>query len=173
MPAIIFLVAEPPDNTARNDSPNKTKIAISGCPKAIIIGSINGTIASANNTGITPPAIELVTAAPMARAPSPLLVMGKPSSIVAALGAVPGIFNSMAVKLPPVYTTEVRATIKIRAISAGTRKRNGKIRGTITSPPMVGMTPITSPMKTATNNINRFIGWKSNCIPETYASNTI
>ena len=66
------LVIEPPDRTPRKDMPSSTRAAISGCPNAMIMGSTAGTIASAKKTGRTPPNIELVTAAPIARAALPL-----------------------------------------------------------------------------------------------------
>ena len=47
------------------------------------------------------PSTEPEVAMPMALPASPFLARGLPSSVVAALAGVPGIFSRMALRLPP------------------------------------------------------------------------
>ena len=60
-----------PVRVAINDNPSNTSMAISGVLKAISIGSSSGIITRQRRIGMAPPAIDAITAAPIARLPSP------------------------------------------------------------------------------------------------------
>jgi hypothetical protein len=141
-----------------NDIPNRTSIAISGCPKAKMMGIIRGTIIRAKNTGNIPPAIELTTAALIALPASPFCVIGNPSKHVAALAVSPGMFSSIEVMPPEVNTTACIAINNSMAVSAGRVKRKGSKIATMVPPPRPGIMPTNKPIITDKNMINKFIG---------------
>jgi hypothetical protein len=155
------LVIDPLDRAPRKRSPTTTSAAISGWPKARTRGTTAGIMASARNTGMTPPNIELVAAAPIARAPSPRWLMGKPSSAVAAFGGVPGMLSRIAGMLPLVKTTACMAIRRMRAISGDMPKMNGSSSGITIIPLRPGMAPTTRPMRTAPSSTSRLTGWNS------------
>jgi hypothetical protein len=58
-------------------------------------------MAARNTTPIKVPTTEALVARPIASPASPRLASGKPSSVVAALAGVPGIFSRIAEREPP------------------------------------------------------------------------
>jgi len=105
-----------------------------------------------------PPTVELITAAPIARGPSPFWFMGKPSIIVAALDGVPGMFNKIADTLPEVDSAAESPNITSIASDRGIPKIKGKASVNATTTPSPGRMPKTRLTTSEKENTAKAVG---------------
>jgi hypothetical protein len=79
----------------------------------------------------------------------PCSARGWPSNSVAALGAVPGVLNRIAVTDPPKLTPPSAAAMIIKADAGSESKVNGISSESATGPPSPGRAPIRTPSSVA------------------------
>ena len=96
----------------------------------------------------SPPKREEAKAAESARAASPRLAMGKPSSTVACDADEPGMPISTEAKVSEVGTTATMPTISARPRTGSIPNMNGSSSDSPAIPPRPGNTPMQSPMTT-------------------------
>ena len=114
-------------------------------PIARIIGRAANTAKVNTTAPKTPPNSDAVNAAPRARAPSPRLAIGKPSTTVACEPEVPGIPISTEGKVSDVTVGASRPIIIDSACDSSMPNTNGSTRDSPAMPPRPGNMPTTIP----------------------------
>ena len=137
-----------PDNTATIDMPRSEKASSSGEPRYRMIGRITGMATAMSRAPKTPPSKADIYEAPSALPPAPCLVMGKPSSTVAAEAAWPGAPNTMAEIGSAVVVVDPRPRSSAKAACGSISNVNGSSSAIPAIPPMPGRMPSASPMHT-------------------------
>ncbi len=136
----------PPVDTAMALKPSTASMKNSGGPNSNTTALAIGMTASMNPTPISPPSAEAVAAAPMAVPALPCRASGYPSKQVAAFGAAPGVFSSIADNEPPKGTPPMMPPTSTIAESASMPNVSGISSASAVVPPRPGMAPNNSPI---------------------------
>jgi len=142
------LSATRPASIATIDNPSIVIINISGKPKLSTTGRAIRIKKVRKAAPINPPNNDDAKAADNARAASPFLASGKPSSTVACDAEEPGIPISTEAKVSEVGTTATMPTISARPRIGSMPNMNGINKESPAIPPRPGKTPTASPMIT-------------------------
>ncbi len=138
-----------PDRVAMKVMPRMASRKNSAGLKDSTSGRRTGSMAARNRPPMTPPKPDAPRLAPSARPASPFCVIGKPSTMVAASGPVPGTPNRMLGTEPPVWTTACMASRNTAPDSGSMPKTKGMSRTMPSLPPSPGMAPKNMPIGTA------------------------
>ena len=137
-----------PAMIATMDRPNTVMSSISGRPKAKTMGRAIRMKKVRNAAPSSPPNSEAVKAAESARAASPFLASGKPSSTVAWLAVEPGMPISTEANVSDVGTTATMPTMRARPDTVSMPNTKGRMSDSPAMPPKPGNTPTASPSVT-------------------------
>ncbi len=131
--------------------PNTASRKNSGGPNSKISCLATGNTISRVMTPKRPPSGEAVAAEPMASAALPCFASGKPSKVVAAFGAVPGVLSRMAEMAPPMATAPIIPPDMAKAFTVLMPKVRGIRIARAVVPPRPGITPKIKPNITPMN----------------------
>src|SRR6056297_3087002 len=140
--------------------PSNVTASIAGISKARIKGRAIRMKNVRTTAPSSPPNSDEAKAADSARAASPFLASGNPSSTVAWLAVDPGMPSKTLAKVSDVGTSAMSPTIRARPETGSIPNMNGKTSDRPAMPPRPGKTPTDSPRRTPRARNISWCGWK-------------